>query len=160
MTTWPARLAPALLLLLAETTLAGQRGQPDRADPPTTSDPPRACCPKRHEPAVGFLRPFPFFSVFGPPLGYLPPAPVEMPPAVLYVMPPPAFAPDLSLPDVAPPPPPVEPAREIVLPAGRWELHGDGLTSRHVWVWVPAYHAELPPRSVEPAPPTGPPPNP
>jgi len=162
MITWPARLAPALLLLLAGTALAGQRGQPDRAVPPTMSDPPRACCPKHREPE--FFRPFPPFAVFGQPFVYLPPAPVDMPPAVTYVLPPAAYAPDLQLPDVAPPPtPPVEPAQEIVLPTGRWELHGDGLTSRHVWVWVPSYHAELPLRPVEPAPPpappTAPPPN-
>jgi len=33
----------------------------------------------------------------------------------------------------------VEPAPEIVLPTGRWELHGDGVTWPHVWVWVPTY---------------------
>src|SRR6267378_2934335 len=85
MITWPARLAPALLLLLAGTALAGQRGQPDRAVPPTMSDPPRACCPKHREPE--FFRPFPPFAVFGQPFVYLPPAPVDMPPAVTYVLP-------------------------------------------------------------------------
>jgi hypothetical protein len=155
MVTWPARLAPALLLFLAGTALAGQRGQPDRAVPPTMSD----LHLKRREPERS--RPFPPFAVFGPPFVYLPPAPVDMPPPVTYVLPPAAYAPDPLLPDVPPPStPPVEPAREIVFPTGRWELHGDGLTSRQVWVWVPAYHAELPSRSVEPAPPTAPPPNP
>ena len=155
MITWPARLAPALLLFLAGTALAGQRGQPDRAVPPTMSDP----RPKHREREVEFFQPFPPFAVFGQPFVYQPPAPVDMPPAVIYVLPPAAtYAPDPLLPDVAPPPtPPVEPAREIVLPTGRWELHGDGLTSSQAWVWVPAYHAEPPPRSVEPAPPTAPP---
>ncbi len=157
MITWLGRLAPALLLFLAGTALAGQRVQPDRAGPPTMSDPRL----KRREPEFEFFRPFPPFGVFGQPFVYPPPAPVDMPPAVIYVPPPAAYAPDPLLPDVAPPPtPPVEPAREIVLPTGRWELHGDGLTSSQVWVWVPAYHAELPPRLVEPAPPTAPPPTP
>jgi hypothetical protein len=161
MITRSARLAPALLLFLAGTALAGQRGQPDRAATPAMSDPPRACCPKRHEPGAEPFRSFPPFAVFGQPFVYLPPAPDSPPPAVIFMTPPAAYAPDPLLPEVAPPPtPPVEPAREVVLPTGRWELHGDGLTSRQVWVWVPAYHAELPRRSVEPAPPTAPPANP
>ncbi|PYN09246.1 MAG: hypothetical protein DME06_15480, partial [Candidatus Rokuibacteriota bacterium] len=77
MITWPARLAPALLLFLAGTALAGQRGQPDRAVPPTMSDPRL----KHRERGVEFFQPLPPFAVFGQPFVYPPPAPVDMPPA-------------------------------------------------------------------------------
>jgi len=87
---------------------------------------------------------------------------VQAPPPVVYVQPPPVVyvvapadsspEPDLSY-DT--PVPPVEPAREIVLPTGRWELHGDGVTWPHVWVWVAAYRPpQRAPRVEPPAPPS------
>ena len=52
------------------------------------------------------------------------------------------------------PAPPVEPAPEITLPNGRWERHGDGVASPHVWVWIPTYRAEPRAPEAEPSQPT------
>ncbi len=66
---------------------------------------------------------------------YDPPAP----PAA-YATPVVAYPP----PVVMPPPPPAAP-RVVEYPNGRYELHGDGLTSPYVWVWIPKPAPEPPP---------------
>jgi hypothetical protein len=54
--------------------------------------------------------------------------PVYGPPPVIVVQPAPPIY-------VAPPPPSVQ--REVVYPAGRFVLQGDGVYSPYQWVWIP-----------------------
>jgi hypothetical protein len=90
------------------------------------------------------------------PFGYYPPAaplfdPAPTPaPADVYPLSPAAVYP-LS---PVPPTPAVEPAPEITLPTGRWERHGDGVSSPHVWVWIPTYSPEVRAPEAEPSQPT------
>ena len=67
------------------------------------------------------------FAVIGPSVivvpSYVPPpvyepAPVYVPPAYSYA-----------------PPPPMQ--RVVEFPTGRYELHGDGVTTAYRWVWIP-----------------------
>ena len=88
-------------------------------------------------PAI-FYPPFPERPA--PPVG--PTAVYPLVPTVVYPLPP------------VPPTPPVEPAPEITLPNGRWERHGDGVASPHVWVWIPTYRAEPRAPEAEPSQPT------
>jgi hypothetical protein len=49
-----------------------------------------------------------------------------------YVPPPPAYTPSYSY---VPPPQPLQ--RVVEFPSGRYELHGDGVTTAYRWVWIP-----------------------
>jgi hypothetical protein len=97
----------------------------------------------------------PGYGYYPPAYGYDPAAPLFDPaptpaPAVVYPLSPAAVYP-LS---PVPPTPAVEPAPEITLPTGRWERHGDGVSSPHVWVWIPTYAADLSAPETQPSQPT------
>lgn len=135
--------------LVPGVALAWHEGRPHDARPHDSR-------PRENQPRPPVTaRPFVFLR-FGPPIVPSPPPVVYVQPApVVYVVPPADPGPE---PDLAPPPAPVEPPPEIVLPTGRWELHGDGVTWPHVWVWVPAHRPPRPaPRTEPPAPPSSPP---
>jgi len=120
----------------------------------------------KHRHGVGF---FPVVTLYVPPLyygygygygGYGYGAPVYGPPPVYYppayaaapVYPPaPVYAASAATLSLAPAPPM---PRVLEYPNGRFELHGDGITSAHTWVWIP----NAPPPPPEPAPaPSAPP---
>ena len=78
-------------------------------------------------------------------------APLYGPPPVYY---PPAYAaPQVYAAATLPlaPPPPM--ARVVEYPNGRFELHGDGTTAGHTWVWIPN-PPPVPPVPGPPAPPS------
>jgi hypothetical protein len=141
----------ACVLLLPGVAVAWHDGgSPDRgvrppaigrpsAPPRTTGTPPRS----------PFVRYAPFIIQTPPPVVYVPSPPV------VYVVPPADSSPEPDS-NYDAPTPPVEPAREIVLPSGRWELHGDGVTWPHIWVWVATYQPPPPAPRVEPPPPPPP----
>lgn len=156
-----AIMTVAAMGLLANPVFAGDDGRPQSSAPPShisilsqhdgavraANTPPRAVVVRPR-----FVRQ-PFF-VFGepvvsvPPVFYAEPTPVYVP---VYV---PTATASIAPSDV---PPPVEPAREVVYPTGRWELHGNGVTAPYVWVWTPSRPPVEATPSAEPPPPPSPP---
>ena len=65
---------------------------------------------------------------------YVPPPPMYAPPAYSYA-----------------PPPPMQ--RVVEFPTGRYELHGDGITTPYRWVWIPNPPASPPVEEPPAAPP-------
>jgi hypothetical protein len=156
------RLAIATLawvLLLPGVAVAWHDGRShDRGvHPPTLAHPSSGAHPQTPQGPVRFkfLRFGPSVVQTPPPVVYVqsPPVVYVQSPPVVYVVPPVGYSPEPN-PSYDVPTPRVEPAPEIVLPTGRWELHGDGVTWPHVWVWVPSYQPlQATPRVEPPAPP-------
>ncbi len=157
------RLAIATLawvLLLPGVAVAWHDGRShDRGvHPPTLAHPSSGAHPQTPQGPVRFkfLRFGPSVVETLPPVVYVqsPPVVYVQSPPVVYVVPPVGYSPEPN-PSYDVPTPRVEPAPEIVLPTGRWELHGDGVTWPHVWVWVPTYQPlQSTPRVEPPAPPS------
>ena len=89
-------------------------------------------------------------SGYDPPIAYAPPPPYAPPPA--YGSPPPVPFSTTTL-GVAPTRPGV-----IEFPTGRYELRGDGVSTPHVWVWVPNPPESAPEWPPPPGPSQAPPP--
>jgi hypothetical protein len=73
--------------------------------------------------------------------------------SIVYATPPPVYSPPapVAVPDPAPLPIP----SLIEYPTGWYQLRGDGVTTRYVWVWIPKPPA--PPAAPAPTPPAVPP---
>jgi len=87
-------------------------------------------------------------AVYSTPPAVSSPLVVYSSPTVVYVQPAPAPV------AVAPPTPPPMPT-VVEYSSGRYELRGDGVTTPHVWVWVPNPPSAAPPPASD-GPPAGP----